>query len=215
MQSRSLPHIFQITLAAAPAMPTPELHFDFPHAWTARLLGVTPLIAPARSYVYPRQIAGEEDALARGALLVDVQPEGAGNFLATCALGFAEIGALRGVWSCPEPREMCAIAGGYAYIIDTQAPETSTHVNLRPVVEVHASLSHRLLLFVGFHAVAAWGADGLAWQTPRLTWEGLTNTGLSEDKIHGQAWDMPRDREVPFEVDLRTGKHTGGSAPAR
>jgi hypothetical protein len=213
MQSRSLARSFQITLAAAPAMSPPELHFDFPHAWTARLLAVPPLIAPVRSFVYPRQIAGEEDALARGALLVDVQPEGAGNFLATCALGFAEIGALRGVWSCPEPREMCAIAGGYAYIIDTQAPEMSTHVNLRPVVEVHASVSHRLLLFVGFHAVVAWGEKGLAWQTPRITWEGLTITGLSEDKLHGTAWDMPRDREVPFEVDLRSGQHTGGSAP--
>jgi hypothetical protein len=195
-------------------MPTPELHFDFPHAWTARLLSVPPLIAPARSFVYPHQIAGEEDALARGALPVDVQPENGGNFLATCALGFAEIGALRGVWSCPNPHELCAIAGGYAYVINTQSPEISTHINLRPVVEVHSAPSHRLLLFVGFHAVAAWGGDGLAWQTPRITWEGLTITGLSADKLHGQAWDMPRDREVPFEVDLRTGQHSGGSAPA-
>jgi hypothetical protein len=194
-------------------MPAPKLHFDFPHTWAARILSVPPLIAPVRSFVYPQAIAGEEDALARGALLIDIQPEGSGNFLATCALGFAEIGALNGVWSCPRPQELCAVAGGYAYIIDTKSPATSSHINLRPVVEVHAAPSTRVLLFVGFHAIAAWGEQGLAWQTLRLSWEGLTISGISADTVHGQAWDMPRDQEVAFEVNLQTGQHKGGSAP--
>ena len=40
----------------------------FPQTWRADILQSAPLIAPARHFTYPQQIAGEEDALARGAL---------------------------------------------------------------------------------------------------------------------------------------------------
>jgi hypothetical protein len=99
----------------------PSVHFDFPHDWRVHLLQAPPMIAPARSFVYPQKVAGEEDALARGALLLDVHPAAGGNFLATCALGFEGDGPLSGVWSCPNPAELCAVAGGYAYLIDTRA----------------------------------------------------------------------------------------------
>ena len=46
----------------------------FAQTWTARVLTAPPLIAPARQFVYPQRIAGEEDAMARGALLLDVKP---------------------------------------------------------------------------------------------------------------------------------------------
>ena len=40
----------------------------FPHTWAAEVLKSPPLITPARHFTYPRQVVGEEDALARGAL---------------------------------------------------------------------------------------------------------------------------------------------------
>lgn len=190
-----------------------SLHFDFPHAWTAHILRSPPLIAPARAFTYPQKIAGEEDALARGALLLEVHPAAGGNFLATCALGFEGEGPLSGVWSCPAPHEMCAVAGGYAYLIDTRSPERCTHLAMRPVVEVRALPDHGLLVFSGFHQMAAWGADGMAWQTARISWEGIQISRVEGDTLHGMAWDMASDRDVPFTVDLRSGKHEGGSAP--
>ena len=33
------------------------------------------------------------------------------------------------------------------------------------------------------------------------------------DKLLGNGWDAPSDKEVPFEVDVKTGKHTGGARP--
>jgi hypothetical protein len=190
-------------------------NLEFPHDWRAEVLARSPLIAPARQFTYPRQVAGEEDALARGALLVQVHPEAGGTFLATCALGFSDPAMPSGIFACPDPREMCAVAGGYAYVVDTAAPERSTHIPLKPVVEVRVLVEHGLLVFVGFHGMVAWGREGLAWQTARLSWEGIRITGVRDDAsgvavLHGFGWNMPIDKEVEFLVDLRTGVHTGG-----
>jgi hypothetical protein len=185
-------------------------NLEFVHDWRADLLAKPPLIAPARQLTYPQQIAGEEDALARGALLLQVHPAAGGTFLATCALGFTDTAMPTGIFSCPNPRELCAVAGGYAYIIDTAAPERSTHIALRPVAEVLVLAEHALLVFVGFHTVAAWGREGLAWQTARLSWEGIRITGVEGSALKGVGWNMPTDKEVEFAINLATGAHTGG-----
>ncbi len=184
----------------------------FAQSWTAEVLTREPLIAPARQFTYPRQIAGEEDALARGALLLQVKPQTGGTFLATCARGFLSPTLPTGIFACPNPHELCAVAGGYAYLIDTFAPERSTHLTLKPVVEVRVLEPQRLLLFTGFHSIIAWGEHGQAWQTAKLTSEGLRLAEISGDDLVGFGWDVRTDREVPFRLDLRTGKHEGGVA---
>src|ERR1700722_468768 len=142
-------------------MTTPE----FSKTWSVDRLKTAPLIAPARQFTYPQQIAGEEDALARGALQLLVRPATGGTFLATCALGFTNPTMPTGVFACPNPQEMCAVAGGYAYVIDTMQPKRSTQVPMKPVVEVRTLVPQGLLLFVGFHSIVAWGASGKAWET--------------------------------------------------
>ncbi|QNI36162.1 hypothetical protein [Edaphobacter albus] len=185
----------------------------FPHSWTAEVLTSSPLIAPARQYTYPRQIAGEEDALARGALQLMIQPATGGQFLATCALGFTDRSMPTGLFSCPNPNELCAVAGGYAYIIDTLHPERSTHIPLKPVVEALPLPSQNLLIFTGFHTIYAWGTNGEAWHTSRLSWEGIRLLGVEGNTLRGTGWNMLTDRDVPFTIDLLTGRHEGGSFP--
>ena len=182
----------------------------FARTWGVERLTAAPLIAPARRYTYPLVVAGEEEAMARGALELLVRPAAGGSFLATCALGFADARVLTGVWGCPAEDWMCAVAGGYAYLVDTAAPERSAQVGLRPVVEVRALEAERLLLFVGFHAVVAWGEDGLRWQTGRLSWEGVTLGAVRAGRMEGMGWEMRSDRELEFSIDLATGEHTGG-----
>jgi hypothetical protein len=182
----------------------------WPQSWRVQALIAPPLIAPARQFVYPLQIAGEEDALARGALQLLVHPAAGGTFLATCSLGFTSSSVPTGVFACPNPDELCAVAGGYAYLVDTTQPERCTHLPMRPVVEVCAAASHGLLLFAGFHNILAWGANGLAWQTARLSWEGVRLESVEGDSLTGYGWNLQTDREIAFRVDLRTGEHTGG-----
>ena len=183
---------------------------EFPHNWSVEILKTPPLIAPARQYVYPQQVAGEEDALARGALQLMVHPASGGTFLATCALGFTDPAMPSGVFACPNAVQMCAVAGGYAYIIDTAQPERSTHIALKPVVEVKTLVAQELLLFVGFHSMTAWGRDGLAWESARLSWEGVRITSIDGDLLHGTGWNLLTDQEVAFSVNLLTGQHQGG-----
>jgi hypothetical protein len=183
---------------------------SFPHNWRAEVLTQPPLIAPARQFTYPRQVAGEEDALARGALLVLVRPGTGGDFLATCALGFTDRTMPTGIFACPNPEELCAVAGGYAYILDTAAPDRSTHIPLKPVAEVLVLDEQDLLVFVGFHVIVAWGREGPAWQTARLSWEGIRISGVEGGELRGFGWNLMADKEVAFSVDLRTGVHTGG-----
>jgi hypothetical protein len=190
---------------------TAEKDFEgFARGWSAELLKTPPLIAPARQFTYPQQIAGEEDALARGALQLMVHPSAGGTFLATCALGFTDPSVPTGVFACPNPREMCAVAGGYAYVIDTAQPEHCTHIALKPVVEMRSLVAQELLLFVGFHSIVAWGCSGLAWESARLSWEGVRITSIDDDTLHGMGWNLMTDREVEFSIDLLTGRHQGG-----
>jgi hypothetical protein len=184
-------------------------------SWSAEILTRPPLIAPARQFTYPQQIAGEEDALARGALQLMVRPGTGGAFLATCALGFTDPSMPTGIFPCPRPEEMCAVAGGYAYIVDTTHPESCTHIAMKPVVEVRSLPEQNLLLFSGFHTIIAWGEQGQAWQTAKLSWEGLRITGIEGNTLHGFGWNLMTDKEVAFSVDLLTGQHQGGGFPSQ
>ncbi len=188
-------------------------------SWRAKVLAGPPMIAPARQFTYPVAVAGEEDAMARGALHLMVSPAAGGSFLATCALGFRDPRMPTGIFASPGPDELCAVAGGYAYLVDTTAPEQCNFLAMRPVVEVRVLAERKLLLFVGFHAIAAWGADGLAWETGRLSWEGVrlaeVDGAIDRDSLAGFGWDLLADKEVAFAVDLKTGAHTGGGFTGR
>jgi hypothetical protein len=195
-------------------MRAPIVDLSFPHLWQAEILDARPLILPPRHFVYPR----EAEEVERGALEVLVHPNNAGApdldsetwepFLATCALGFRDPAVPTGLWSTPKPEEICVISGGYAYLIDTTAPERFTMIEYRPVLEVRTVVTAGLMLFVGHHSILAWGRTGQAWQSEKLSDEGLTITAVEGAVLRGFGWDMMTDKETPFALDLHTGRRT-------
>lgn len=182
----------------------------FPRRWSAEVLKAAPLIAPARQFVYPQRVPGEEDALNRGALHVMVRPGNGSAFLATFALGFTDPALPSGVWACPDPGSLLAVAGGYAYLVNTETPEHSKLLEQRPVTAVLPAPEADLLLLAGFYDVLAVGAEGVQWRSGRLSWEGVILTEVRDGRLHGLGWDMFTDNEVAFAVDLETGTHEGG-----
>ena len=173
--------------------PAPAIDFSFPHRWQAEVLAARPVILPARHFVYPR----DAEEVERGALEVLIR-SGAGPggenqqpFLATCALGFRDPAVSSGLWSAPKPEEICAVAGGYAYLIDTTAPERFTMIPYRPVLEVWPAVAEGLLLFVGHHSILAWGRDGQAWETDKLSDEGVTIAGIDNGVLQ-ISWSFGR-----------------------
>jgi hypothetical protein len=105
------------------------------------------------------------------------------------------------------------VAGGYSYIVSAADPQRWEQVEQRPVVEVRVVAELQLLLFTGFTSVTAFGETGRRWTTERLSWEGLSITEIKGEKLLGTGWDALKDKDVAFEVDLRTGKSTGGARP--
>lgn len=182
----------------------PVIDLGFPHRWQAEILAARPAILPQRHFVYPK--AAEE--VERGALEAMIRPGGAdaAPFLATCALGFRDPAAPMGIWSAPNPEEICVVAGGYTYLIDTAAPERFTMIPYRPVLEVRAAVAANLLLFVGHRSILAWGLEGQAWESARLSDEGVTVGGIDSSLLRGTGWLMASDCEESFVLDLRTGK---------
>jgi hypothetical protein len=182
--------------------PAPIIDITFPHRWQAEILPARPMILPARQFVYP--LYAEE--VERGALEVLIRRgDNEQPFLATCALGFRDPAAPSGLWSCPDADEICAVSGGYAYIIETAAPERFTMISFRPVLEVRAALEAGLLIFVGHRSLIAWGAQGKAWESDRLSDEGVGITSIDGARLHGLGWNMATDKETPFTLDLKTG----------
>ncbi|MGB6745992.1 MAG: hypothetical protein WBE38_20250, partial [Terracidiphilus sp.] len=153
-------------MTAPVPIPAPIVDLRFPHAWQAEVLAARPLILPARHFVYPR----DAEEVERGALEVLIRPGAPGGpgldsetwestvagsapkavqpFLATCALGFRDPAVPTGLWSTPKPEEICAVSGGYAYLIYTTAPGRFTMIAYRPVLEVRPLVEAGLLLFV-------------------------------------------------------------------
>lgn len=201
-------------------VPTPRpariVDLGFPHVWEAQIISARPLILPQLHFVYPR----EADEVERGALEVLVRPDAgrpsseshpkgppcAQQFQATCALGFRDPSVPTGIWSCPKPEEICAVAGGYAYIIDTTAPEHFTMLPYRPVLEVRSLPAQGLLLFVGHRSILAWGAEGEAWESEKLSDEGVTISSIEKGVLHGVGWQIVSDQETPFAVDMKNGE---------
>jgi hypothetical protein len=202
-------------------MSSPIVDLSFPHRWEAEILPARPLILPPRHFVYPRSAEEVE----RGALEVLVRPRASGSgrdlgapdrdfqtrepFLATCALGFRDPTVPTGLWSTPNPEEICALSGGYAYIIDTTAPEHFTMIEYRPVLAVRPIAALGLILFAGHHSILAWGRDGEAWRSKKLSDEGVTITAIEGAVLRGLGWVMITDEEKPFALDLSTGRVLG------
>jgi hypothetical protein len=191
----------------------------FTHRWTAEILRQRPMILPNRHYIYP----GAVEEVEKGALEVLIQPgeelPSQQPFLATCALGFRDPATPTGIWSTPHPDWLCAVSGGYAYLVDVADPHRFTMLRYRPVLEivcylpddpdaslkVSQNLPGGLLLFVGHHSILAWGRDGEAWESEKLSWEGITGVVIEGNILRGMGWDLRTDKDLPFTLDLATG----------
>ena len=86
-----------------------------------------------------------------------VRPASGGQYLVTCALGFRDPSMPTGIFACPDADEICAVAGGYAYVARSDSPENCTLLRTKPVTAVQAAVEAGLLLFVGFQTILAWG----------------------------------------------------------
>jgi len=184
--------------------------FTFPRNYEVRVLEAAPPVHPIEKlYHFPAEL---EEGDRSGAYL-RVTPQSGPAWAGFFVLGFDSDQVVSEVCSTPDPDSFCAVVGGYAYLVRAADPTHWRRVEQSPVVDLRVLSQHGLLLFAGFTSITAVGSSGIAWTTERLTWEGLTIVDIEGEKLLGHGWDAIADKEAPFEVDLKTGKHTGGARP--
>ena len=184
--------------------------FTFPRNYEVRVLEAAPPVHPIeKMYHYPVELE-EGD---RSGVYLRVVPQSGPAWAGFFALGFDSDQVVSEICSTPDPDSFCTVVGGYAYMVKADNPAQWTRVEQRPVVDLRVLSQQGLLLFAGFTTITAIGSSGIAWTTERLSWEGLSITDIKGDKLMGHGWDALADKEVPFEVDLKTGQHTGGARP--
>ena len=200
----------KIAYEISPMKPHFRFDFTFPRNYEVRMLEAAPPIHPVEKlYHYPVEL---EEGDRSGAYL-RVTPQSGPAWVGFFALGFDSDQVVSAVCSTPDAESFCAVVGGYVYVVKAADPLKWQRVEQRPVVDLRVVSQHGLLLFAGFTSITALGGSGIAWTTERLTWEGLTITEIDGDRLLGHGWDAVADKEVPFEVDLMTGKHSGGAKP--
>lgn len=186
------------------------VHYVFPHNYQVKVLDSYALVHPAEKlHQYPA-VLEEGD---RTGVYLRVTREKPESWIGFFAQGFDSQEVACGVFSCPDPDWLCAVASGYAYLVDAADPQRWIQVEQRPVVEVRAVPELKLLLFTGFTSITILGESQRIWTTERLSWEGISISGIQGPCLHGMGWDAIADKEVPFELDLITGKSKGGARP--
>ena len=111
-----------------------------------------------------------------------------------------------GIWAIPNPEWLCAVAGGYAYLIHAIDPAEFKMLEYRPVLQVMPLPDFGLILFVGHHSILAWNDLGEAWQSDRLSSEGISTLRIEGETLHGVGWDMMTDKDLPFRIDVINGQ---------
>jgi hypothetical protein len=191
-------------------MPDAHIEFAFSADYQVEILEHRPmLIEEPRQFVYPKEVE-EGD---RGALIARVRPKRAQSFVGIFALGFDSAKVINAIFSTPNPHWVCAVSGGYGYLVNVTDPAQWLAVRSRPVVNVRSAVEVRTLLFTDFQTISGFTAEASEWQTGLLSWEGIRLEAIEGNELKGYGWDALRDTEVPFTVDPRTGTHSGGATP--
>jgi hypothetical protein len=112
------------------------------------------------------------------------------------------------VVSSPDPKRVCVISKGSAYIVSAEEPKVWEQIPIMPVLDVRPLLERKLLVFSDFIRLAAYGTSGVAWRSPRVCWDGLKVTNVTNDTIEGTGYDPTNaiTHELRFVVDVKTGR---------
>jgi hypothetical protein len=182
----------------------------FPRNYSVQALESYSLLNPAEKlHQFPARLE-EGD---RTGSYVRVTPRKSPVWVGFFALGFDSSEVASGFYPCPDPDWLCVVAGGYGYIVNAASPDQWRQIEQKPVVQVRAVPELKLLLFVGFTSISCLGEANHLWTSERLSWEGIFISKIEDAVLHGTGWDAITDREVPFQLDLRTGKSAGGARP--
>jgi hypothetical protein len=114
------------------------------------------------------------------------------------------------VLALPNGRLMIVVASGQAYVIDPDECRLLTTFGGQLDTFLAAPEAGLLFFSDGIY-IEAWNTNSRQWRTRRISWDGIWDLRVEQDRLKGQAWNPFEDSESPFSVDLKTGDVEGGS----
>jgi hypothetical protein len=118
-----------------------------------------------------------------------------------------------GIFSMPSKDLFCVVSRGNGFIVSATDPEDWLEVNCVPIMDVKVSKKRKLIIFSSYTELVAYGVNGIAWVTSRLSFDGLRLTSQDDDFIDGEYFDIRSNRMETFKINLFDGSHLNSLGP--
>jgi len=177
----------------------------FPHAYECETREEVPNDALSHYYFPGATAKGGKDGL-----LVQIRPTRGESWLGTFAFGQVTPEGVSGVFTTPNPQQVCVVSRGQGYLVNTWEPSDWQAVRATPIISIHPIPSQHLIVFADHTTLIAYGHSGVQWKTARLSWDHLHITEVTDKTIKGEFWNIRSEAKEYFVVDLMTGGHQGG-----
>ena len=148
----------------------------------------------------------------RDGILVQVFPEQGDIWFGTFAFGRLSPNGLSGLFSTPSAGRFCVVAKGEGYLVTANARENWESVEIKPIMDVRAVVTHSLLIFADFSRLAAYGPSGLKWRSDRIGSDGVKIAGITDTSVHVKSWDAARQATTHVVVDLANGSQKASNS---
>jgi hypothetical protein len=173
---------------------------------TFRRLPGLPPYGPVATVFPPKWGAG-----AREGLVVEFTPSVGSAWVGNFQPG---IGGIDDAVPHPNGRDVLVFSNGFLWSVDPTtrvAEKVATAIaECWPLTDPDGYLlNNQGLSFVRL------SAEGLVWQSRRISWDGFSDLRLEGERLSGRAWTPIDDAWLPFTLDLRTGNVDGGSCKAQ
>jgi hypothetical protein len=131
-----------------------------------------------------------------------------GKFCGASDIGIAE----HAIYGTPHELMACIISGGQGYLVDVAQPNKWSEISVFPIIRAVPIPDANTLVLVDFQRLSGVAEEGtVSWTTPKISWDGIEVSRYDSQALYGFAWSAPKNCQVEFAVDLRTGRVTGGA----
>lgn len=181
-----------------------EINFEFPHSYHVEEVGELPgtgKFSIPQLFFPPPKGRPEHDGL-----WLKIKAASGRTWIGVFAFGYPSPPAFSRVVSSPDQDRVCVVANGAAYLVNPDEPQAWEQIRLIPVLNVRAIPGEKLLILSDFTRLAAYGSNGVVWESPRVCWDELKIAAITSDTIEGSGYDPTTAKESRFVVDLKTGR---------
>lgn len=175
---------------------------EFPANYEVEVLAESPQPARLPHYYFP----GASLKGGRDGILIRVTPRSARPWIGTFA---GTNCGISGVFTTADPDRFMAVFDGTAHYVCASNPTVTEEVYVYGVKSVRHVPARGLVLLADDIFLTAYGPRGFVWRTERLCLDGYAIDEVTESVVRGTC-DGDLVACSPFEVDLNTGRHTGG-----